>query len=569
MDSSTSGAIQTTMRYRPLDPGSKQIRLLELHSGTGRQIIECHLEHVSLEDNPEFAALSYVWGDPTDPGTILLHGEEFSVTKNLHAALQSIRSQTPDGKSRLWVDAVCINQKDVAERSSQVALMQFIYSQAKHTIVWFGPGNELSKRAVQLILEMLDTLKPKDNPWFNGKTKETPAKRVAAAVHPLTHLVDRLEAWEAMAYLVNLPWWTRVWVAQEIKLSKNPILLWGETALRWIHCEEAMVMIFRWVGTTAFDTDLQELHGELQIKQGYMKAQAVLRHCNSKKVDGDKSDGELLSLMDNFWPNEATDPRDKVYALLSLATDNHSDSIVPDYKSPVGLVYAEIVKDIITRECNLQVFAYCSGLFTPRDAAIPSWAPDWRSTSHNLMRPPEQRHVTFYDLERAIRKIYQNAKPQKYLFRAAGDSPPAVGFCKQMKTLHAVGMRVDVISKISNPRSYHYFPAEVTDGWSAISGFLDYTNIYPPTGQWRNDACIETLSADQLTPSSPMEEFKESIGVATGGRRFFVGEAGYQGLALSLAQIKDVIVVLLGGACPLTLREMEGHFVMVGEAYGK
>ena len=199
----------------------------------------------------------------------------------------------------------------------------------------------------------------------------------------------------------------------------------------------------------------------------------------------------------------------------------------------------------------------------------PFMAPDWRSTSHYLMRPSEQRHVPFYDLERGIRKVYENAKPQEYLFRAAGDSPRAVGFCKQMKTLYAVGICVDVISKISNPRSYHYFPTEVIDGWSAISGFLDYKNIYPPTGQWRDDACIETLSADQLMPSSSMKDFKESIGVATGGRRFFVGEAGYQGLALSLAQIKDVIVVLLGGACPLTLREMEGQFIMVGEAYGK
>ena len=116
-------------------------------------------------------------------------------------------------------------------------------------------------------------------------------------------------------------------------------------------------MIFMWLDMTAFDADLQDLHDELQIKQGFMKAQAVLRLCNSKKVEGDKTDGELLSLMANFWPNEATDPRDKVYALLGLATDNHSDSIVPNYESPVALVYAESVKDIITRQRSLQVFA--------------------------------------------------------------------------------------------------------------------------------------------------------------------------------------------------------------------
>lgn len=137
-----------------------------------------------------------------------------------------------------------------------------------------------------------------------------------------------------------------------------------------------------------------------------------------------------------------------------------------------------------------------------------------------------------------------------------------------MKTLYTVGIRVNVISKISNTRSYNYSPPEVTNGWSTLSGYLDYTNLYPPTGQSRPDACIETLSAGQLNPDSPLSELRHCIGLVTSGRRFFVGEAGYQGLALSLAQIQDVVVVLLGGACPLVLREMEGHYTMVGEAYG-
>ena len=566
MDSPTCGAIQTTVRYRPLDSASKQIRLLILHSGTEAEDIKCHLEQVALEDNPEFTALSYVWGDPTDNPTILLNDVRFPVTKNLHAALRSIRSHTPEEMSRLWVDAVCINQKDIGERSCQVPLMQSIYSQAKHTIVWFGPETELSKRAVQLILEM-KTLKPRDNPWFNEKFRGALSEEYRATAHPLTHLVDRHEAWEAMAYLVNMPWWSRVWVAQEIKLSQNPILLWGENNLRWIECEEAMEMISKWASMTAFDPELQELHGELKLNQGVTKAIAVLTHCKSRPSK--EFDRELLFLMNSFWPNEATDPRDKVYALLSLATDNHSDAIVPDYQSPVGLVYAESVKDTITRERNLQVFSYCSGLFTPRDTAIPSWAPDWRSTSHDSKRPLEQRHLTFHSIERDIRPSYRNAKSQKYVFRAAGDSPPAVGFCKQMKTLYAVGIRVDVVSKISNARSYNYSPAEVIDGWSALTGSRDYTNIYLPTGQLRHNACMETLSANQLTPSSQTEELSQGVGVATCGRRFFIGEAGYQGLAFSIAQTKDVVVVLLGGACPLTLREMEGHFMMVGEADGK
>ena len=552
------------MKYRPLDPVSKQIRLLKLHSGTEMEDIECHLEHVSLEDNPEFTALSYVWGDLTDTRTIYLHEVPFPITQNLHAALRSIRSHTPDEMSILWVDALCINQQDLAERSYQVSLMQLIYSQAKHTIVWFGPGNDLSNGAVRLMIEMINTLTPKDNPWFN-ETRNKNTKEVLAATHPLTHLVDRLRAWEALGYLVNLPWWRRIWVAQEIKLSKNAILLWGENTLRWEECQEAMTMIAIWCSTTARDKAFQDVRDKFQLYR-IMQDTAVLRLCDPRLNNGIRR--ELLFLMDSFWHNEATDPRDKVYALLGLATDNHSESIVPDYKSPVGLVYAESVKDTIIRERNLQVFSYCSGLFTPRDATIPSWAPDWRCTSHHLERPLEQRHLDLHLIDRHIRNTYVSAKPRKYVFRAAGDSPPAVGFCKEMKKLYIVGIRVDVITRMSDTRGYDYSGAEVRDGWSTLSGFRDYKNLYPPTGQSRHNACMETLSAGQFTPASELSELDYGIGFVTSGRRFFVSKVGFQGLALSVAQMKDVIVVPLGGACPLILREMEGHYTMVGEAYG-
>ena len=568
MDPPAHEAIRTTaadtLIYRPLDSISRQIRLLKLYPGTEVEDVECHLEHVSLEDNPEFTALSYVWGDATDIRTILLHNVPFPVTKNLHAALRSIRSRLPE-LSTLWVDALCINQQDLPERSCQVPLMQFIYGQAKHTIVWFGPGNELSKRAVQLMIEMNNTLEPKDNPWFNEKFKNALSMNYSAAVHPMTHLLDRLEAWEAVAYLINVPWWTRVWVGQEINFSKAPILLWGEDTLLWVLCEEAMSMTTWWLSLIARNRDLEEVHGELQLKKGIQNARAVVRLCQGGLNKGPKP---LLHLMESFWLSEATDPRDKVYALLGLATDSHPESIMPDYESPVSLVYAESVKDTINREGNLQIFSYCSGLFTPMDAAIPSWAPDWRSKSHDSKRPLKQRHLTFHLIERAICMSCVTAKPENHVFSAAGDSPPAVGFCKQMKTLYTVGIRVDVIFEISNTRAYDYEPMEVIKGWSALTGFNDQTKFYPPTGQLRADACMDTLTAGQFTPGSQPRDVMEGIGMVTCGRRFFVGEAGYQGLALSPAQTKDVIAVLLGGAYPLILREMEGHYVMVGEAYG-
>ncbi|MCJ1460161.1 hypothetical protein MMC28_010540 [Mycoblastus sanguinarius] len=304
---------------------------------------------------------------------------------------------------------------------------------------------------------------------------------------------------------------------------------------------------------------------ELQLGKGIKKAAAVTRLCLPRHDEEPKRG--LLHLVESFWANEATDLRDKVYALLGLAVDEHSESIIPNYESSVSLVYAESVRDIITREGNLQVLSYSSGPSVHGEIAIPSWAPDWRSTAYNLNGPPEHRRSSLYQVDMELRKNYRTAKPKQVVFRSAGDTPPAVGFCKQMKRLYAVGICVDVVCNTSKTRNYDYSLEEVKDEWGTINGWNDRTNFYLPTGQLKFDACVDTLSASQFTPKSDLREVLASFVPAISGRKFFVGEAGYQGLASSFAQVGDVMAVLLGGAYPLTLRKVNDHYIMVGEAY--
>jgi hypothetical protein len=105
--------------YQPLDESRSEIRLLEVLSSAGDGGVKCRLSVSSLEGNPTFTALSYVWGDPGVTEDIILNDEVFPVTKNLSAALKYIKahwcSYFPDRSPslfRLWVDAICINQKD-------------------------------------------------------------------------------------------------------------------------------------------------------------------------------------------------------------------------------------------------------------------------------------------------------------------------------------------------------------------------------------------------------------------------------------------------------------------------
>ena len=134
------------MLYFPLSPRTSHIRLLVLYPGNFDDQISCGLVHHDLDRSrlQKFEALSYTWGDASHSSSILLKGQGFRVTKNLEAALRNLRPLLRTGddvgtnNSYLWVDAICINQQDLRERSEQVLQMPKIYQAAATTIVWLG-----------------------------------------------------------------------------------------------------------------------------------------------------------------------------------------------------------------------------------------------------------------------------------------------------------------------------------------------------------------------------------------------------------------------------------------------
>jgi hypothetical protein len=142
--------------YRPLDLQSHEIRILNLR--LMRMLPESlgksdpgdllgALEHVSLVDPGPYIALSYCWGDRNNsqwlkispsPGASFL---EANITDNLASALWALWNRKRDGETRLriWVDAICINQNDLYERSQQVQVMRQIYSKATSVVAWVDP----------------------------------------------------------------------------------------------------------------------------------------------------------------------------------------------------------------------------------------------------------------------------------------------------------------------------------------------------------------------------------------------------------------------------------------------
>lgn len=126
--------------------------------------IDCFLKprydgRLALTRHPfqQYTALSYVWGSRDDPRHIILNGRiRFPVTKNLFAALKALRDQSDSsGGTKLWVDALCINQADHKEKEHQLQLMRRVYQQAQDVVAYVPQAPEDEKNLYRLFSEIL------------------------------------------------------------------------------------------------------------------------------------------------------------------------------------------------------------------------------------------------------------------------------------------------------------------------------------------------------------------------------------------------------------------------------
>lgn len=124
-----NAAIRRAPLHEPLR--GKQIRLLEILPCLSFDgLVTCKLRTVDLEHQPEFYALSYVWGNPGDTKKVKINTHVVPVTKNLASFLSHVQNSSST-QIKFWIDAVCINQEDTEEKSWQIQMMGDIYQRAK------------------------------------------------------------------------------------------------------------------------------------------------------------------------------------------------------------------------------------------------------------------------------------------------------------------------------------------------------------------------------------------------------------------------------------------------------
>jgi len=210
--------------YRPLN--TRQFRLLTLLPGAEATPIQATLKYVNLEDKPSFDALSYEWGpESTNNSEIFVDKQPFTIRHNLWLFLKRLRASSRSAQI-IYVDAICINQRDDEEKGHQVALMSEIYIRAKKVLVWLGEHDQNS----ELVF----------GTYFEDKVANVPKGVMLIPLFPLILLpalvagrvrraaqassAERVAAWTA---LLSRSYWNRTWIIQEFLLARSVVFFCG------------------------------------------------------------------------------------------------------------------------------------------------------------------------------------------------------------------------------------------------------------------------------------------------------------------------------------------------------
>lgn len=462
--------------YKPLTR-PLEIRVLVLHPGEKGSPIKCSLQHSSLRSKRSgFEALSYVWGNPTVTNEISCDNRKKAVGKNLYDALERLR--LPEEDRVLWVDALCINQGDNKEKTQQVRIMGEIYTRARRVLIWLGNGDDIQAGVEKLASRPANEkhvdwspLKPVfTNPLFIQAQSLLIWLGFEGAVNMGVAKLERPQSsakfdWSSLIPVIQSPWFTRVWCIQELILASNPMIVTRDSIISWDEFSKAALALRRQFETYRMKTQ----HKSNESTENFY----FLHDMREKHKMRRKKRNSLLELMFLTRGFQATDPRDKLFALIGLAGDVLSSDweVTPNYDLSVAEVYRRFALWHLTRNRQFEVFSFGRNqdiALSPQLESLPSWVPDLTRPDFTAPLPKlEYLSTNYIDLRYEVLKEFELRKKYfhegikiyhadlKYPWWALGrhsDFRPArIAFSDGTAVIHVVGTKVGSLRALGTP----------------------------------------------------------------------------------------------------------------------
>lgn len=596
--------------YRPLLPA--EIRLLRLNAPDKRGPGE--LETVSIDDAPPYYALSHSWGHQGRTVTVEIGSCPTHLGSDLAGCLQRLQELSvkkgglEEPVEYIWIDTICINQEDLEERASQVGLMGRIYGQAMRTLAWLGADSTCTHAAWPLLDSINDVLR-RQNPTAVG-TCDIPVRMYDENLHKSSGLPDwEDEQWAHLRHLMNMSWFSRIWVVQEIVLSRqDPVLLLGAHSYSF----SRLAMAVSWIRRS----------GYMRLPQIPQQLRNVDTMNNIRQSRTTWPLDALISITQAKF--RATDQRDKVYGLLGLSLEGQvgkalPDALQPDYTANVTVIYQRVAQYLLARSRSLALLTRARGLegtatrnIRQYDLDLPSWAPDWSDfREHDRAVTCSLSWLHFDDTSKPAMLGF----PHHYL--ASDGLDLILHHTEDYSVLSLSVLKLDVVRNVArftlsrvHGKDKEHGPAEeifevlmmaiscieanttldflesfiraTTTEQHRLGGkdwaqsfkdglaYLDNLLLHDPSsasslkqGQYQKVARLIHDSAI----GGVAEHYEALVRNYCFDRAFFITAAGRMGLGPSNVSQGDIVSVIPGGGVPYCIRNSRDHWLFMGESY--
>nr|XP_036580247.1 het domain-containing protein [Colletotrichum truncatum]KAF6788079.1 het domain-containing protein [Colletotrichum truncatum] len=577
-------------------PDSRSIRVFTLYPGVPSDPLRGGLEFVNIDSGAgAYETISYVWGDPSKTHGMVCDGVEVLITKSLHGALTCLR--LPHASRRLWADQICIDQENTEEKSSQIPLMNVIYRNAKHVLVWLGHDEQkVARAAFDLVSDLAATFADRERrAAFDRRQAENSAS-----------CNDSHDMWSPLRALTSLSWFTRAWIVQEIGTRAPATLFWGDVYIEW----EVLHSVCKDL------TDYHHLRKEVDIQTPKVK------YMYRRFIEPDRSSRHanrfsFLYELHRARHLMASDPRDRVYAMLGHYSIRNTPNqeiraLKPDYSKTLEEVYNDVAtrgligddkslltlasvqhKTVPSKQHALELSSLDYSSVSPNK--LPSWVPDWRTYQSHILSEPTSPH------------------------RASGALRSSLQVDGSSKTIYIKGVIVDTIaahSKSFQPREFHVNGSEYSNViekiWREVceESDFDLASRYLPTARsavfaylqtlsnacvavaWQDNQPYESASKDMwlahgaaylvraagkscaiseslrdLAKAGDAAKWARAANGASRNRVFAKTKDGYYVLGPKTMEPGDIVCVLLGGKMPFCLRPWGNKYLLLGECY--
>ncbi len=575
-------------QYPPLE--HRHIRLLKARRDDNKLPVELRCEYLLAPLDGllvTYTAISYVWGDPTAVSQIVCNndGGYLSLTASASDILNAIIEARVPGY--FWIDQLCINQEDKQEKADQVRMMGEIFASANNVIAWLGTPTADSNMATSFVVTLFNAMKKLAS--RNAVITADSLCQNMGCEHPSPN-------WLALRNFLKRPWFERLWIVQEIIMASGEMtLLCGIFSITWNTLAEVIVTIETNGLSRLILQNIDDGEGDSDAPGGLLNTACV--HA-MKKMRNMRRPIDLQFALIYCLRFKATDPRDKLFALLGLATDADDPVLLPNYKATVREVFTASSRHMMTTNKSLRILHIAGIGWSRQIKDLPSWVPDW-SAPHRVIIFGDMVDNAGY---RASASLPSNVK--------SGPGPDSITLkAILVDTMHVCLPQPDVTLswRLTYAGSNEYRHAMVS--WvDQLRAAVDSSSHYAQNDFDKNDVLWRALIANTIRPGLPAGEeyrhffeswllfhhqpaansndgsidkstwdeawtFNGAFSDAMQARVLFTTKKGLVGIGPPYMQPGDLICIIIGAQTPFLVRksklaiEQAPMYEVVGDCY--